>query len=175
MTDEPTNGTPTHADERGETAAARLDRQWTELLQELRVMQTGLHLLSGFLLTLPFQNRFADLGPTLRVVFLTAVGAATLATAVVVGPVALHRHWFRGHLKDVLVQSGHVMAQLGLALLGVTIVAVTWLVFGFVLGDPWGPVGAGVAAVAFSAVWLALPRALGSGPTPSGPYGAADG
>ena len=48
-------------DDRDETEAERLDRNWNDMLQELRVVQTGVQLLSGFLLTLPFTERFSDL------------------------------------------------------------------------------------------------------------------
>jgi hypothetical protein len=59
------------ADQRGESPVERLDRNWGDLLQELRVVQTGLHLLTGFLLTLPFQNRFAQLHQFEQNVYLT--------------------------------------------------------------------------------------------------------
>jgi len=58
--------------DRSETEAERIDRSWNELLQELRVSQTGVQILSGFLLTLPFQQRFTQLGPFYRAVFLIA-------------------------------------------------------------------------------------------------------
>ena len=48
-------------DDRDETEAERLDRNWNDMLQELRVVQTGVQLLSGFLLTLPFTERFRTL------------------------------------------------------------------------------------------------------------------
>ncbi len=61
-------------DERDETEAQRLDRNWSSLLQELRVAQTGVQLLTGFLLILPFQPRFADLDGVIRTVYLVTVG-----------------------------------------------------------------------------------------------------
>jgi len=77
--------------ERNETATERADRNWNELLQELRVTQTGIQILTGFLLTVPFQQRFAELAPSLRIVFLvvsaadrlTKAGLATLAVTIV--------------------------------------------------------------------------------------------
>lgn len=48
-------------DPRHESAIQKLDRNWMELLQELRVLQTGVQILAGFLLTLPFQSRFETL------------------------------------------------------------------------------------------------------------------
>lgn len=148
------------ATERDETPAEQLDREWNELLQELRLTQTGLQLLSGFLLTLPFQGRFAELSQAQVAVFLSAVATATLATGLVVSPVVLHRRLFREHRKDVLVGLSHALARAGLGLLGLTIIAVTWLTFGFVLGEQWGPVAALAAAVVFAGLWLALPRTL---------------
>lgn len=61
------------ASERNETPAERLDRNWSELLQELRVTQTGIQILSGFPRTLPFQARFTELDAVLKGVFLGAV------------------------------------------------------------------------------------------------------
>ena len=70
---------------RSESAAERLDRNWSNLLQELRVVQTGVQLLTGFLLTLPFQQRFDILDRTMRMVYLatvtSAVGASVLLIA----------------------------------------------------------------------------------------------
>ena len=86
--------------ERRETAAERSDRNWSELLQEVRVTQTGIQILSGFLLTVPFQARFTSLSPAMLGVFLGAVGFAALATLLVVAPVSLHRILFRRHVKE---------------------------------------------------------------------------
>lgn len=64
---------------RNETDAERVDRNWNELLQELRVAQTGVQILSGFRLTLPFQQRFTALSQLYKVVFLIALVLATIA------------------------------------------------------------------------------------------------
>ncbi|MBK5250221.1 MAG: sodium:proton antiporter, partial [Actinomycetales bacterium] len=66
--------------ERHETPAERSDRNWDELMQELRVTQTGTQILTGFLLTLPFQQRFTDLRPDQVRVYLVLVALAVLAT-----------------------------------------------------------------------------------------------
>ena len=62
--------------ERSETPTERSDRNWNELMQELRVTQTGIQILTAFLLTLPFQPRFADLTLTQQVIYLTLAGGA---------------------------------------------------------------------------------------------------
>ena len=143
--------------ERDETATQRADRNWSELLQELRVVQTGLQILTGFLLTVPFQQRFGELSPTLRAVFLVALCLAVLATALVVAPVAAHRVLFRRHAKAELVQVAHRLTQAGLTILALTIVAVLVLVFGFVVGQTAALVVATVALLAFLLLWVVVP------------------
>lgn len=146
--------------ERAETPAQRLDRNWSELLQELRVTQTGIQILSGFLLTLPFQSRFTELDPVLLAVFLTAVVLGTLATGLIVAPVVAHRLMFRGHAKDVLVSSGDAMAKAGLAMLALTVVTVVTLIFGFVVDLRAGLVAGSVAIGVFGMLWVGVPLLL---------------
>ena len=91
---------------RSETATERLDRNWSSLLQELRVTQTGVQLLTGFLLTLPFQQRFDRLDALMRAVYVATVTCSIAATIVLVSPVAMHRLLFRPRRLNQLV-SGH--------------------------------------------------------------------
>ena len=120
---------------RNETAAERMDRNWNELLQELRVTQTGVQILSGFLLTLPFQQRFATLDDLQRTIFLVAVSLSTVATALLVSPVSSHRLLFRRGAKDTLVTTGDRLAKAGLVALGLTVTTVVLLIFNVVLGE----------------------------------------
>jgi hypothetical protein len=80
---------------RDETPQERADRKWGDLLQELRVMQTGVQLLAGFLLTLPFQQRFDDLDEFQRDFYLVLVVLAGVTTALVLTPVAAPPHTAR--------------------------------------------------------------------------------
>ena len=144
-------------DQRDETATERADRNWDELLQELRVTQTGIQILSGFLLTLPFQQRFTALDGPLRTLFLVAVALATVSTGLLVAPVASHRMLFRKHQKTALVETSDRLAKLGLACVGVTVVLVLALVFGFVLGDSAAFVAGVAALIVFLGLWLVVP------------------
>src|SRR3954462_13209678 len=92
---------------RKETATERLDRNWSSLLQELRVVQTGVQLLTGFLLTLPFQPRFDVLDEGMKPVYLGSVASAVAATVLLVAPVGLHRVLFRQRRLAVLVSVAH--------------------------------------------------------------------
>ncbi len=146
--------------ERNETPAERLDRNWAELLQELRVTQTGIQLLSGFLLILPFQARFGDIDPVLVGVFLAAVLLAALSTALVLAPVTAHRLLFRRHEKDVLVNLGTTMAKAGLVCLALTVGLVATLVVGVVVGLVAGIVTGMASLLVFAVLWVVLPLAL---------------
>lgn len=145
---------------RDETPAERYDRNWIELLQELRVAQTGVQILAGFLLTLPFTQRFSAISEGYRVLFLVAFGFAIVAIGLLIAPVALHRILFGRHEKDVLVKAGDVTAKFGMVALALTLVSVVVLIFGVVMGLTTGLVAGGAVLVFFSAVWVVLPLKL---------------
>lgn len=143
--------------DRDETPAERADRNWVELLQELRVTQTGIQVLAGFLLTLPFQQRFTNLSDWQTGQYLAAVSCAVLAVILLVAPVSAHRWLFGRHQKDVVVKFGDRLAKAGLAMLAITIVLTVMFVFGVVAGQAAGYTVAVVTAVAFIALWAILP------------------
>jgi hypothetical protein len=150
-------------DARSETETERLDRNWASLLQELRVAQTGVQLLTGFLLTLPFQQRFDVLDDDMRVVYLVTVGCSIAATVLHIAPVGMHRLLFRRHRLAVLVSAAHRCAYAGLVLLGLALVGVTVVIFDAVSGTTAGLVAGVVALLAFAAFWVAIPLLMRSG------------
>lgn len=145
---------------RGETETERLDRNWNSLLQELRVVQTGVQLLTGFLLTLPFQQRFDILDEQMRIVYLATVGCSVGATVLLIAPVGIHRLLFRRHRLQVLVSAAHRCAYAGLALLGTALTGVTVVVFVAVSGPGAGFVAGACALALFAFFWWALPLLL---------------
>lgn len=146
--------------DRNEAPGERLDRQWNELLQELRVTQTSIQLLGAFLLILPFQSRFGDLSPVLKDVYLMAVVTASLATFFVVAPVVAHRSLFRQHRKDVIVTLGHWSARIGLGLLGITVTLGVSLIFGVVISHTAALITAIAGALLCGFLWWALPAII---------------
>ena len=112
-----------------------LTRNWDELLQEIRVTQTGVQILTGFLLTVPFSNRFAELTAFQRDVYLAVLAGSVLTTGLVVAPVAMHRVLFRQRRRELLVESGNRFAMAGLAMLALTVSGVVLLVVDVVVGD----------------------------------------
>ena len=146
--------------ERGETEMERLDRNWNSLLQELRVVQTGVQLLTGFLLTLPFQQRFDVLGQNMRTVYLVTVGFSVCATVLLISPVAMHRMLFRRHRLQVLVSAAHRCAYAGLGFLGLALTGMTTIVFAAVAGTTVGLIAGACALPLFVFFWAALPLTL---------------
>lgn len=146
--------------QRGETEIERLDRNWNSLLQELRVVQTGVQLLTGFLLTLPFQQRFDVLTGSMRIVYLATVGCSVGATVLLIAPVAIHRLLFRRHRLQALVSAAHRCAYAGLTLLGAALTGVTVIIFVAVAGATAGLIAGACALALFAAFWWALPLSL---------------
>ena len=142
---------------RSETETERLDRNWLSLLQELRVVQTGVQLLTGFLLTLPFQPRFDVLDTTMRVVYLTTVGCSVGATVLLEAPVGMHRLLFRRHRIQFLVSAADRLAFAGLLLMGVALTGVTVIIFGAVAGATAGAIAGACAVFAQLSFWVLLP------------------
>jgi peptidoglycan biosynthesis protein MviN/MurJ (putative lipid II flippase) len=143
--------------ERGETETERLDRNWSQLLQELRVTQTGVQLLTGFLLTLPFQQRFTQLDSTMRTIYLITVAFSIGSTALLVAPVGMHRLLFRRHRMRDVVSTAHVYAISGLSLLALALAGVTIVIFYAVAGSTAAWIAGGCALVALTAFWFLLP------------------
>jgi hypothetical protein len=148
------------ADGRTETPNERADRNWNELLQELRVMQTGVQILTGFLLTLPFQPRFADLDDYQRTVYLVLVVTSVVATALIVAPVSVHRSLFRKQMKRHIVTLADRLTRVALAVLALVMTGASLLVFDVVVGRTEGIVVGASVLVVLALVWVVLPEVL---------------
>jgi len=140
-----------------ESTDERLDRNWNELLQELRVAQTGVQILTGFLLTIPFTPVFGDLSQGRQILYVCILGSAVVSTALLVSPVAFHRLLFRHGERDWLVRASAIVASSGLAALGITMIGAVWLLFDVVIGVMTATIGAIVAAMLFLILWLVVP------------------
>src|SRR5689334_19384199 len=144
-------------DPRNESVEERNDRNLAELLQELRVAGLGVQVLFGFLLSLPFTNKFSKLGPGERDLYLATLMLAAVATALLLGPVAYHRLVFRQRQKERLVRAANVMAIAGLATVGLAVSAAVLLVTWFVAGGLVGIVIAVLVVLMFGLMWFAFP------------------
>ncbi|WP_433344079.1 DUF6328 family protein [Micromonospora sp. CA-111912] len=142
-----------------ETEKQRWQRNFADLLQELRVAQTGVQILFAFLLTLPFSNGFTHTSEFQRDVYIVALLSAAGATAMIISPVAFHRALFRQGRKPELVRFAHRMASGGLAFMLVAMVSAVLLITDFVLDRGIAFVLTGITAVWFLAFWVVLPFA----------------
>jgi hypothetical protein len=144
---------------RDETPVERADRNYTELLQELRVAQTGVQILFAFLLTIPFQQRFGELvGAGLRHEYEATLLVTATATALLIAPVTMHRILFRQGLKPQLVVVADWLAKAGLACLALAVLLAVFLIVSVVSATdstPFWFVG-GLGAL-FVVTWLVIP------------------
>ena len=139
-------------------ADAPLHQKWNELLQELRVMQTGVQILASFLVVLPFQARFETLERRDELAYLGLLVFSVLVILLLITPVAVHRHFFGQQLKATTVVLGHRIMRLVVLCVAVLVAGCAWFVVQVLFGPaPGAAVGLGLlAAAAF--LLLGLPR-----------------
>lgn len=119
--------------DREESSAQRLDRNWNELLQEIRVLQTGSQILAAFLVVLPFQDRFEELDAVQVGWYVGLLLLALLIVALLLTPVGMHRRLFRRRVKDEMVKTANTLLRTAILLLGVLLSAVAVFVIDVVL------------------------------------------
>ncbi|MEU4216936.1 DUF6328 family protein [Actinoplanes sp. NPDC026623] len=135
----------------------RWDRNFADLLQELRVAQTGVQIFFAFVLTMPFSSGFPRTSALQKDVYLVALMSAAVSTAMIISPVAFHRALFRQGRKPELVRYAHRMATGGLAFLLIAMVSSIFLIVDFLLSGPMAIVLSAVAALVFLVFWAGIP------------------
>jgi Kef-type K+ transport system membrane component KefB len=145
-----------------ESKGERLDRELMELLQELRVVLPGVQVLLAFLLTAPFQQRFAQLPGTLRNAFFASIVCATVATALLIAPSAHHRLRWREREKERLLPIANREAIWGTVFLAAAIVLALYVVTNVLFATWIAVVTAAMAVAVFAFLWYALPLFGGS-------------
>ncbi|WP_329619603.1 DUF6328 family protein [Streptomyces sp. NBC_01255] len=145
-------------DGRSETEMERADRRWQEVIQEIRVVQTGVQILLGFLLTVVFTSHFQGLEQTDKTIYIVTVVLGSLATGALIGPVALHRIVAGRQIKPRAVIWAARLTLTGIVLLLATLTSALLLVLRVATGDdpyvPW--IVAGVLAW-YLLCWFVLP------------------
>jgi hypothetical protein len=150
-------------DDRDESDAGDMDRKWNDMLQELRVVQTGVQLLSGFLLTLPFTERFRTLDVWQERLYLSLVLLAALAVGATLTPISVHRRLFGQRVKHRVVATGHVFMQLVIVLLALIIVGISTLIFSVVVNWDAALTVAAVAGATMVALLVVIPLVVARG------------
>jgi len=149
-------------DGRNESSTQRADRNWNELLQEFRVLQTGTQILAAFLLTLPFQQRFTKLSAFDVGVYLVLVFLAVTVTLLALSPVSLHRLLFRQGAKVEVVGLASKILIVCLAASSLLFAGIVLFIVDFLIGAPAGILAAGCVFVVLVVIWVVLPLAVRS-------------
>ncbi|WP_037901728.1 DUF6328 family protein [Streptomyces sp. NRRL S-350] len=143
-----------------ENPAVRADRRLVELLQELRVLQTGVQIVFAFLLGVAFTPRFSGLTDAQQDIYVATLLLTVIAAAVLATPVALHRGLYRHPGKERIVTVSARIAQAGLLLLATALTGAVLLVLDVVLGAAVAVAITCVVALVFTALWFVLPWAV---------------
>jgi len=142
---------------RQETDNARLDRNLSELLQELRVALPGVQVLFAFLLTIPFNQRFALLTTAQERIYLATLLVTTVAAVLLIAPTAYHRITFRKQQKARLVLIANRLAIVGLGFLALAMTGVVLLITDFLFSTVLTVLCTTFAGLMFATFWYALP------------------
>lgn len=143
-----------------ESEPERWKRNFSELLQELRVVQTGNQILFAFLLTVAFSDRFADTTLLQRYVYVGTLLAATAGTALIIAPVSHHRLLFRQGAKPHVVRTASRLAMYGLACVMVAMSGALFLAIDIVMGNTWAAAVTAGTVLFNVFVWYAMPLRL---------------
>ena len=142
---------------RNETEQERLDRNLSELLQELRVALPGVQVLFAFLLAVPFQQGFEDVTEFQKVVYFATLMLTAISATMLISPSAYHRITFRYQQKRRLVYYSNRFAIIGLAMLALAMTGAILLVTDYLFSTAAAVVAAGVALCVFGFFWFGLP------------------
>ncbi|HEU0214609.1 MAG TPA: DUF6328 family protein [Jiangellaceae bacterium] len=148
---------------RDESEAESLDRHWQELLQELRVAQAGAQILFAFLLTIAFTQPFREADEVTHRVYAVTLVLAALATALLIGPVPLHRLLFRQRLRDRMVAIAGHMASGGLFLMMLAMAGGVFMALNAALSRTTAVIIVIAVIVWFVVLWYVLPVAVREG------------
>jgi Family of unknown function (DUF6328) len=142
---------------REESEGERLDRNLSELLQELRVALPGVQVLFAFLLAVPFQSGFKEItGFQEKAYFLTLLCTA-ISAALLISPTAYHRMNFRMQQKKHLVFVANRLTIAGMVFLALAMTGAIMLITDVLFGATATIVFSVAAVAMFAAFWGALP------------------
>lgn len=146
-----------HGRGRDETEDERADRRWGELIQEVRVAQTGVQILFGFLLTVVFTPRYAGLSQTDKDIYIVTVVLGAAATGALIGPVSFHRIVAGRRIKPDAVRWAARLTVVGLILLLATLTAALLLILRVATHDAYVPWMVACVVAWYLLCWFALP------------------
>ena len=144
----------------GETAAARRNRQLTELLNELRVALPGVQMLFGFLLAVPFSQRFSHVTSNQQGLYYSAFVAAAGASVCFIAPTSFHRIVWQHGDKGLLLRISSALAIVGTVFLAAAIASVMLFITSYLYGTSYAAVAGSVLVAALVVLWYLVPLAV---------------
>ncbi|MFH7334462.1 DUF6328 family protein [Streptomyces sp. KHY 26] len=142
---------------RDETEEERADRMWGELIQEVRVAQTGVQILFGFLLTVVFQPKYARLPDADQQIYIVTVVLGSCATGALIGPVSLHRLVSGRRVKPRAVRIASRLTFVGLVLLLATMTSALLLILRVATHDGYVPWLVAAVVAWYLLCWYGIP------------------
>ncbi|HEX6751987.1 MAG TPA: DUF6328 family protein [Solirubrobacterales bacterium] len=143
--------------DRDESESERLDRNLSELLQELRVALPGVQVLFAFLLAVPFQQNFTKITPFQERVYFATLLLTAISAVLLISPSAYHRMTFRMQQKDDLIFLANKLAIAGLACLALAMTGAIMLITDVLFGGAATVVTSVATLLMFATFWYALP------------------
>jgi hypothetical protein len=140
---------------------AEFEREWIELLNEVRVLLPGVQLLFAFLLSAPFTERFGRITTVVNAVFFGSFMATTGACALLIAPSVYHRlHWRRDVAdKEQMLRTCNRLAITGVALLALAMTSAVFVLSSLVFGAPLPAFATSATGLGFASLWFVLPMA----------------
>jgi len=142
---------------REESEGERLDRNFGELLQELRVALPGVQVLFAFLLIVPFQGTFAEITPFQEKVYFASLLLTAVSAALLISPTAHHRLTFRQQQKKQLIFLANRFAIAGLACLALAMTGSVMLATDILFDSEVAAAVGAAAALLYALLWFVLP------------------
>jgi magnesium-transporting ATPase (P-type) len=136
----------------GEDQHERLNRQFTEILQEARTAILGVQVLFVFLLRVPFSQRFPSVSTLEQYVFYATLLFTLFSAALLMAPTPHHRILWREHQREKRLVLGNWVIMVGLAFLALAIEGSVFLISDIAVGR----VGAALATLGIGLVFLWL-------------------
>jgi len=138
---------------------SEFEREWTELLNEVRVVLPGVQILFAFLLTVPFSDRFSALHEQTHGMYFACVLLTTGASAFLTAPSVYHRlHWRRDVVdKEEMLRTCNRLAIAGVTLLALAMSTAVFTISAAVFAGPARVIASGTALGGFALLWFLLP------------------
>jgi hypothetical protein len=143
--------------ERGEDPQERRNRQLDQLLQETRVVMPGVQVLFAFLLSVVFQNRFAQATRFEHDIYLATILCSAAAALCFIAPAAWHRILFQQKDKRHIIAVANRFVICGVGFLALAMTLALLLVCDFVFGGTTAAIVPLVAGPAFAWFWFGAP------------------